>query len=199
MRKLMSILLILPLFTIVFSIIGNQPVLAISDTNNHDTLKTAKSICSRFGALKSDMETCQNKHNIFASFSKELYAKLRGLTLKEFPIIYNLDYLQNVLKHTDLKNLDNICNAVKNKSKSISERELKRLGDSFELYKDTLISNMNVCTKGLGKVKELRDFMKGNNCIDPKSGKPASCYNVIDALSLNKTLLKLVAEQELKD
>lgn len=206
MKKLLSFLLTLSLFMINFSMIGSH---SVSATDDLELLKKkGESLCNRVDALKVDMDICQNKHNIIESFFKELYEKAKSYLIdsKNFPLVEGYGYLLGSLKdkNFDYSNFKKICDNVKKTnnlffSKGSKFAELEKNYNSLLPYEEVLLSNLKNCTKHLDKVKKLRDFMNSNNCLDPKSDKPANCYNVIDTLSLNRTLLKLVAEQELKD
>ena len=204
MKKLLSFLLMLSLFVTNFSMIASQSVSATDDFEH--LKKKGKSLCNRVDALKSDMDICQNKHNIFASFSKELYEKAKSHLIgsKRFPLIEEYDFEAPKMLNFDYSNLKKICDDMKNTnnlffSEGSNFAELEKNYNSLLSYEEDLHSNLKNCTKDLDKVKKLKDFMKGNNCRDKKSGELVNCYNVIDTLSLNRTLLKLVAEQESKD
>lgn len=205
MKKLLSFLVAVSLFAINFSIIERHQVSAVSTTEDIKLLKeNKKSLCDRVFALKKDIENCQNRH----IFSRELKENIKDhlIPTEVFPLIEKNFYLTNNLNKesstfiNDFK-LEDICGTAKGFSKRWfakgTFKNLKRDYDNLLSYEKNLQFNSTKCTKDLDKVKTLMDFMNGNNCI--YNGKSVKCYSVINFSRLNKTLLKLIAEQELKN
>lgn len=201
MKKLLSFLLAVSLFAINFSIIERHQVSAVSTTEDIKLLKeNKKALCDRVLALKKDIENCQNRQNIFAIFSRKLKENIKDhlIPTEVFPLIEKNSYLTNTLmKDFGLKD---ICDTAKDSGKRWFEKgalELRQDYDNLLSYVRDLHFNSTKCTKDLDKEKTLMDFMNYNNCKN--NGKPVKCYSVINFSRLDKTLLKLIAEQELKN
>lgn len=212
MKKLMPFLLAVPLFVFGFSVIGSHQALAASladDTELEQVKSNIKALCRRINALDEEINSGKKRQSVFATLSKELYEKVKyNLCLdKKFPFMFQKDY-------SNYYNCDNCgfacddaitewknwCNAPFENTGKEALETLKQNYEQLLCYeKDVLRPSSADYAKDLDKVKNLRDFMKAPNCLNMATNKFSSCYSVMDALSLNETMLKLIAEQELEN